>query len=58
LNGAAYGWKWRGEPMKAESSANAEDPRNLIQIMLAKGVSPAGFVSSFMEIYDRNEKFF
>ena len=55
-----YGLFWRGEPLTAESSAEAEDPMNLIQVMLAKGdesfwISPPLF---FMEIYDRDEKFF
>jgi hypothetical protein len=37
-----YGLKWRGEPIwkTAESSAEAEDPMNLIQVMLAKGSKP------------------
>jgi hypothetical protein len=35
--GVRYGLFWRGEPLTAESSAEAEDPMNLIQVMLAKG---------------------
>jgi hypothetical protein len=50
-----YGVRWRGEPETAESSAKAEDPMNLIQVMLAKGYDSSGILLPSLRLnYDRD----
>jgi hypothetical protein len=44
--------------VEAESCAKAQDPMNLIQVMLAKGDVPRDFPLLSTENYDRNKKFF